>query len=439
MKKSQLNSKVLLSFVLSIGLCCLLFFSITHHISNAADRTGPRVAQSQTIKTTDQGVLSNEGLTRNNKTSQIRSDEAAQKLLKEAEFYRWEIKDYKKAEETYWQVTTEYVNTKQAIDAYLGLGGLYRWEMKPAELDKAADVYQRLLSEYPMYEKIQDVYLQLGGIYQYDMKPSQDTKAAAIYTELVIKYPNTNEANQGRMRLAAVYSRLGEIEKKSDYYQQTLRYYYAVLDVVPEKDPLVPEVKVQIANTFLFDIRYFETALPLYENIMREYPGTKYAYESLLWSAYIKYKEKKELSADEAVRICEQIISKPDILQKNRNTGSNPQKDSYWLNVKASARYTIGYIRYWQGQRHLALAEFQKVLDEYGDIAYEDLKAECYLFIGHIREQQEQYTLALQTYETAMKATPNSKFCFAGGEIPLRIDRARTQIELQKEPRYFRR
>ena len=178
--------------------------------------------------------------------------------------------------------------------------------------------------------------------------------------------------------------------------------------MLPKGDKYIPEVKAQLANTFLFDIRDSWTALPIYEEIMEGWPETKYYYEARLWSTYIRFREKKELKADEAIKICEEIVDTSKILQLDDNSQTDSNKDSYWLNVKASAMYTIGFIQYWQGQKYLAIKQFQRVLDEYGKVAYDDIKAECYLFIGHIREQQEQYRLALQAYETAMKVVPNS-------------------------------
>lgn len=286
---------------------------------------------------------------------------------------------------------------------------------------------EKLLKEANSYRKEQKAYpWNISGAYPGEGRDFR--KAISIYAKVMRDFPDSEQAKESLFGIALCYIGMAQLENIYNYFITATNRLRRFIEKNPEH-PLTPRAELHLANVYGLDKEDTGVALPIYKNTIQKRHNTLFAIEALVRSTYIRYKEWSEresriipsnqvLTPSDAIGIYQEIINEPII--QDPETGPDLH-----LNIKALAQFRIGDIQYWRGQRWLAINGFQSLVDR-SEVVDHDLLAEAYLFIGRIREQQNKFDLALETYQRALDTAYNSEECGPKGRIITRIERIKT-------------
>lgn len=269
-------------------------------------------------------------------------------------------------------------------------------------------------------------------------------QALRAYIDVKRLGEDTPEGQLAQYKMGLCYMGLGEVENKN-YYRAGLNTFWRFKLKYPDHT-LIPDVNLQIANHYLnvnndSDVNTnVGEAFNYYRTIIQTWPNSLAAREAEIRCVLIKYEhndfvpeELRFSSGEEAIECLENIL--PEIRVIDDKYKEVPFNENDTTNIElldlsdrnthldALGLYLVGYIQYWRGKGYVAINTFRDLVTVYDGLPDHDLLARSFLFIGHIREMQNQYDLAAETYKKALDDVPYSKLCCPTGEIRARLDR----------------
>ena len=318
------------------------------------------------------------------------------------------LKDFANAVKYFTEYTSRYKNDANISDAKLRLADSY---YGTKNFDKASDIYQEIFSHSSSLLNNDYAYYQFG---QALFKAGRSDEAIDKFVTLQRKFPRSKYVDDSQYLIGWINFQKGAFEKAIENYMELFRRY--------PQSPIKPIAYYSIGDCY-FNLANYDSAIVYYQEVIDKYPNTQYVFDAVNGIQYC-YVAKDQ--PDNAIAFIDRVLvenptskyadqisfKKGDIYYSINNYQKAKQAyidfiDSYPSSpLIQNAYYLVGKCAANLSENDEAVLRFQKAIDM-------DIKSETgiasVIELGKLYTDSKDYTSAVDIYNKALTAVPNSK------------------------------